>query len=202
MHKYYIFWVCVCILDLVLRYENLIFPATYYTVICGLSGSTIFFHIISKMARVARRKKEHRMCVFFPHISSTTFLIPVGIQRYSVIKVHVCMWSARYSCLILNKLEFSRRIFEKSSNIKFHEKPSSEGRVVSCGQTDGQTWRSFSQDCAPKSKVRSVAGHDGPEGGQRYSYVPSLTSALNGDGWPAPRTGPLYSHERDPVPIL
>ena len=34
------------------------------------------------------------------------------------------------------KLEFSRQIFEISSNIKFHENPSSGGRVVPCGRTD------------------------------------------------------------------
>jgi len=32
--------------------------------------------------------------------------------------------------------EFSRQILEKSSNIKFHENPSSEGRAVPCGGTD------------------------------------------------------------------
>jgi hypothetical protein len=36
------------------------------------------------------------------------------------------------------KLEFSGQIFEKCSNIKFHENPSSGGRVVLCGRTDGQ----------------------------------------------------------------
>jgi len=34
------------------------------------------------------------------------------------------------------KLEFSRQIFEKYSNIKFHENTSSGSRVVSCGRTD------------------------------------------------------------------
>jgi len=34
------------------------------------------------------------------------------------------------------KLEFSGQIFEKNSNIKFHENPSSGSRVVPCGQTD------------------------------------------------------------------
>ena len=36
------------------------------------------------------------------------------------------------------KLEYSQQIFEKYSNIKFHENPSSGSRVVQCGQTDGQ----------------------------------------------------------------
>jgi len=34
------------------------------------------------------------------------------------------------------KLELSQQIFEKRWNIKFHEKPSTEGRVVTCGRTD------------------------------------------------------------------
>jgi len=36
----------------------------------------------------------------------------------------------------LMKLQFSRQIFEKYSNIKFHDNPSSGSRVP-CGQTDG-----------------------------------------------------------------
>jgi len=38
------------------------------------------------------------------------------------------------------ELKFSRQIFEKYSNIKFLENPSSEGRVVPC-ERKGQTWR-------------------------------------------------------------
>jgi hypothetical protein len=34
------------------------------------------------------------------------------------------------------KLKFSRQIFEKYSNIKFHENPSSWGRVIPCGRTE------------------------------------------------------------------
>ena len=44
--------------------------------------------------------------------------------------------STVYSCQILIKLEFSRQIFEKYSNIKFHENPYSGSRFVPCGQTD------------------------------------------------------------------
>ena len=35
------------------------------------------------------------------------------------------------------KLEFSRQIFEKFTNIKFHENPSRGSRVVPCGRADG-----------------------------------------------------------------
>jgi len=46
------------------------------------------------------------------------------------------MRSTRYSFQILMKLEFSLQIFERYSNIKFHENPSSGNRVVLSGQTD------------------------------------------------------------------
>jgi len=45
------------------------------------------------------------------------------------------MQGIRSACQILMKPEFSRQIFEKYANIKFHENPSS-GRVVPCGRTD------------------------------------------------------------------
>jgi len=37
------------------------------------------------------------------------------------------------------KLYFSGQIFEKYSNIKFHENPSSGSRVFPCGKTGGRT---------------------------------------------------------------
>jgi len=46
------------------------------------------------------------------------------------------MQSTRCSCQILTKLEFSRQIFEISSNITFHENPSNGNRVVTCVQTN------------------------------------------------------------------
>jgi hypothetical protein len=43
----------------------------------------------------------------------------------------------------LMKLEFSRQIFEKYSNVKFQENLSGSSRIVSCGrrerETDGRT---------------------------------------------------------------
>jgi hypothetical protein len=55
----------------------------------------------------------------------------------------------RYSCHILMKFETSRQIFEKYSNIKFHENPSGWSRIFPWGETraepegrtDGQTGR-------------------------------------------------------------
>jgi len=43
----------------------------------------------------------------------------------------------------LLSLEISRKIFEKHSNIKFHETPSGASWAVPCGGRDRQTWRSY-----------------------------------------------------------
>ena len=47
----------------------------------------------------------------------------------------------RYSCLILMKLEFSQQVFEKHSNIRFNESPSSDYQDVPCRPTDVLTNR-------------------------------------------------------------
>jgi hypothetical protein len=51
------------------------------------------------------------------------------------------MQNTRYSCPILMKLGFFQQIFEKYSNTKFHENPSSGSLVVPRGWTDGRTDR-------------------------------------------------------------
>jgi len=47
------------------------------------------------------------------------------------------------------KLEFYQQIFEKASNIKFHENLYSGNRTVRCARTDGhyETYSRFSQFC-------------------------------------------------------
>ena len=67
--------------------------------------------------------------------------------------------STRNSYHILNKLQFFRRIFEKSSNIKFKENSSSGSRVVPCGRTDGQAWRSQQSLFAVLRKRVNVVKH-------------------------------------------
>jgi hypothetical protein len=47
--------------------------------------------------------------------------------------------TAHYSCQMLIKLEFSRQIFEKHSNIKFRKNPSNGSRVFPCEKMDGRT---------------------------------------------------------------
>jgi len=51
------------------------------------------------------------------------------------------MLDTHFSCQVLAKIEISRHIFEKFSNIKFHENPSNGSRVFPFGRTDGQTER-------------------------------------------------------------
>jgi hypothetical protein len=56
------------------------------------------------------------------------------------------MKSIRYSCQILMKLEYFRHIFEKYSNTKLLENPSSESRVPPQGRTERQTGRETESD--------------------------------------------------------
>ena len=42
----------------------------------------------------------------------------------------------RYSSQIVTNLQLSRQIFEKYSNVKFHENPSNGSRIFPCGRTD------------------------------------------------------------------
>jgi hypothetical protein len=52
------------------------------------------------------------------------------------------MYISRYACHFLIKLGFALQIFEKSSNMNFHENPSNRSRGI-CGRTDRQkdmTW--------------------------------------------------------------
>ena len=77
-------------------------------------------------------------------IFSTTFVSNVShskknVERYNKKCVLVSIQSNRYSCPILMKIEVSRQIFEKFSNLKFHANPSSRIRVFPCGVTDRQT---------------------------------------------------------------
>ena len=66
-----------------------------------------------------------------------TFLILRVIQRDIVINVKTSVCKVSVILVgFLKKLEFSQQIFQKSSNIKVHQNPSSGSQVVPCGQTD------------------------------------------------------------------
>jgi hypothetical protein len=82
---------------------------------------------------------EHKMCFDFPY----NFCLKQFHSKKNSARYHKCtsvfMWSTRYSCYILMKLEFSRQICEECSCMKFHKYPSSGSRVVPCGRTDVRT---------------------------------------------------------------
>jgi hypothetical protein len=65
-HCVYVFWVCVCSISYPARKAH----APYYIAICSLSGSTIFFHIISTNRVIFGRKSLNIKCVL---IFSTNF---------------------------------------------------------------------------------------------------------------------------------
>jgi hypothetical protein len=60
------------------------------------------------------------------------------LEAFSEIVINVkslCV-KYRYSCQILIKREFSRQIFKKNSNMKFHQNSSTGSRIVPFGRTD------------------------------------------------------------------
>jgi hypothetical protein len=108
----------------------------------GLPNSTIFFHILSQTARIS--KKNYICNVFWfslQLLSAITFILRT--KKQDVI-INVCCSSnnvTHCSCHILMILHISTKIFEKYSNTKFYENPSSGSRVVPYGETDGRTAR-------------------------------------------------------------
>jgi hypothetical protein len=104
----------------------------------------IFPHYLINGTVLGKKVTKHKIYVL---VFSKTFVWNIFQSKKNWARHdHKCTWvftwSTRYSCQILMKLEFSRLIFEKYWNTKFHVNPSSGGRVVPCERTDEQTWRS------------------------------------------------------------
>jgi hypothetical protein len=76
------------------------------------------------------------MCLIFFSTLSEIFFILRSSQRAVIINVHRCSCKVPVIFVTLIKLEFSRQIFEKTSNTKLNENPSSGSRVLLCGPTD------------------------------------------------------------------
>jgi len=61
------------------------------------------------------------------------------------------------------KLDLPGHIFEKYSNLKFHENPSSGSRVVPCGQTDMTkltVFCNFANDAKKQNRKESTSFED------------------------------------------
>jgi hypothetical protein len=100
-----------------------------------------YFNMLSVKQHDFRDKVHvHKMSVF---IFCTMCVWNISHSKKNWARWHKCsnvfMQSTYYFCQTLMKLESSWQIFEKSSNIKFHENPSSGCWVVSCKWTDEQT---------------------------------------------------------------
>ena len=95
----------------------------------------IFFHIIPQTARFRKNVIECKLCVL---IFRTNFVGNISRSKKNSARYRICTQifkqSARYSCQILTKLEFSRQIFRKSNFTK----------IVTLGaeffHADGQTF--------------------------------------------------------------
>ena len=107
-------------------------------VICGLYN--IFPHYLINGSIFEQRFIEYEMCVFSLSTTwSEIFLLLRRIKR-DMIKIYIGLL-LKYSLFLsyFIKFESSRQIFEKYSNMKFHENPSSGHRVLSCGRRGIQT---------------------------------------------------------------
>ena len=73
------------------------------------------------------------------------------------------------------KLEFSGRIFEKFSNIKFHENPFSESGVIACGRKARQADKHYdanSHFAILLSRLKALANVNAP------SLIPTSVSSV------------------------
>ena len=124
-------WVCVYLLAPFLR--RLIST-------CSLSGIPYIFNIISYKAWwFSKKSNEHEiLLLIFLQILSEMFLI------LRIIPIDIIVRVQRYFCkitvvIVRFQLTFFWQIFEKNSNIIFHENMSRFNWVVPCGQRAGQT---------------------------------------------------------------
>jgi hypothetical protein len=127
-------------------YSCLSYPASrshlFYAVLyCHLWHVWLYYIFLRYLITVTifGKKLLNIQCVFWlpVQILSEIFLIIRRIQRYII--TSVCRSLSQVSvifCQIWIKLKLPRKIFEKSSNIEFHENVCSGIRVVPYGWTD------------------------------------------------------------------
>ena len=104
---------CACMLALVIWKANRIFSALYCVVMCGLSGCTTFWHIISLTAQFPLKTLLSINCMFwFPlPLLSETFLIARRVTRGFFTNAHRC--SCKVSVIIVSFIQ--TWIFSKDS---------------------------------------------------------------------------------------
>jgi hypothetical protein len=121
-----------------------------HIVICGLSGCTIFFYIISLKAHFREKKKRKEKkekkrlkvkCVFWCSVQLLCEICLI-ISRNDQYMIKNVYWSSRKVLVILsdcNETWIFVTDFRKILKYLFNENPSSRSRVVPCGRTDRGT---------------------------------------------------------------
>ena len=131
--NYYVFWVCVC---------SLIHPwctgyAFYYIVVFSMSGCFIYIPTLYLTNGTISGKPNWKKNVgsdLFTTFVWNIFHSKKKWARYDQILHWYLYIVTTVFVMFLMKLEISGQIFEKYSNIIFHENPSSGRWVVPCGR--------------------------------------------------------------------
>ena len=121
---------------------SLIYPAgkahvPHYIVICVLSGSTTFFHIISLMKRFSRTQLLNTECGFWFSQQVLSETLPV---LWSIQQRHYDQWtdffmqSNHHSCQIIIKLELLNRFWKNAQITSFMNIRPVGGEMVRAGR--------------------------------------------------------------------
>jgi len=112
--------------------------------LCPTWLCSIFPHYLINGTIFERKKLLNTKCVFwfYLQILSATFPILGRIERdteWMILNVYRSAYKPPLFLSDFNANWIFSADFRKSSNIKFHENPSSGNRVVPCERTDGRT---------------------------------------------------------------
>jgi len=126
--KFYIFWVWVCTPSLPACSAHA--PYCHLWPVCVYHNFPLYFTNGTILGNNLFNTKV--VLILSTTLSETCFILELNVRRSF-------MLDTSYYNNVLKRIGFSRQVFEKSSNIKFHENPFHGSRIVPCGRTDRQT---------------------------------------------------------------
>jgi hypothetical protein len=124
--------------------------ATPRRLLFATSLAPYFSTFSHKRQNFCKNVTERRMCyVFVCNSYLRCFSFSRRLQQDIILNVKTFSRKVPlFFFWILIKFEFFRHIFEKVSNIKFHQNPSSGSRVAPCRKTDGRAgWHDGANSC-------------------------------------------------------